>query len=95
MNMLLYWEVLKFAIKNKYQYFDFGRSSKNSNTFRFKQQWGAIPKQMYWHYWLPENVELPGLNPDNPKFALAISIWKRIPVIITKWLGPLIVKNLP
>ena len=94
-NMLLYWEVLKFAIKNQYQYFDFGRSSKNSNTFRFKQQWGAKPKQMYWHYWLPENVELPRLNPDNPKFALAISVWKRIPVIFTKWLGPLIVKNLP
>ena len=95
MNMLLYWEVLKFAIKNQYQYFDFGRSSKNSSTFRFKQQWGAKPKQMYWHYWLPENVELPRLNPDNPEFALAISVWKKIPVIITKWLGPLIVKNLP
>ncbi len=95
MNMLLYWEVLKFAIKNQYQYFDFGRSSKNSGTFRFKQQWGAKPKQMYWHYWLAENVELPKLNPDNPKFALAISVWKRLPVIITKWLGPLIVKNLP
>lgn len=95
MNMLLYWEVLKFAIKNQYQYFDFGRSSKDSGTFRFKQQWGAKPKQMYWHYWLPENVELPRLNPDNPKFALAIRVWKKIPVIITKWLGPLIVKNLP
>ena len=95
MNMLLYWEVLKFAIKNRYRYFDFGRSSKASGTFRFKQQWGAEPKQCYWHYWLSENAELPRLNPDNPKFALAIIIWKKIPISITKWLGPLIVKNLP
>lgn len=95
MNMLLYWEVLKFAIKNHYRYFDFGRSSKDSGTFRFKQQWGAKSKQCYWHYWLSENAELPKLNPDNPKFALAISIWKKIPISITKWLGPLIVKNLP
>ncbi len=95
MNMLLYWEVLKYAIKNHYRYFDFGRSSKDSGTFRFKQQWGAKPKQCYWHYWLSENAELPRLNPDNPKFALAISIWKKIPISITKWLGPLIVKNLP
>lgn len=95
MNMLLYWEVLKFAVKNRYRYFDFGRSSKDSGTFRFKQQWGAKPKQMYWHYWLPENVDLPKLNPDNPKYALAIHIWKKLPIFITKFLGPLIVKNLP
>jgi FemAB-related protein (PEP-CTERM system-associated) len=95
MNMLLYWEALKLAIRNGYRAFDFGRSSKDAGTYRFKQQWGAQPKQLYWHYWLPENVELPRLNPDNPKYALAISIWKRIPIFITKWLGPLIVRNLP
>ncbi len=94
-NMLLYWEVLKFAIKNQYQYFDFGRSSKGSGTYRFKQQWGAKPKQLYWHYWLADNVEMPRLNPDNPKFALAINVWRRLPVFITKLIGPFIVKNLP
>ncbi len=94
-NSLLYWEALKFAIQNKYKYFDFGRSSLESGTYRFKKQWGANPKQSYWHYWLADNVELPKLNPDNPKFSLAIRIWKRLPLFITKWLGPPIVKNLP
>ena len=37
MNMLLYWEVLKFAIKNRYLYFDLGALAKtpeptNSNN---------------------------------------------------------------
>lgn len=95
MNMLLYWEVLKFAIENDYKYFDFGRSSKGSGTFRFKRQWGAVPKQLYWHYWLGENAVLPELNPNNPKYALAINIWKRLPVTVTKWIGPCIVRNLP
>jgi len=95
MNMLMYWQVLKFAIKNGYRYFDFGRSSMNSGTFRFKQQWGAKPKQLYWHYWLAENVALPRLNPDNPKYAMAISVWKRLPLFITNWIGPYIVRNLP
>lgn len=94
-NMLLYWEVLKFAVNNDYSYFDFGRSSKGSGTFRFKQQWGAKPKQLFWHYWLADTAELPELNPSNPKYVLAINIWKRLPVIFTKWLGPIIVKNLP
>ena len=39
--MLLYWEVLKLAIDRHYRVFDFGRSSRDSGTFRFKQQWGA------------------------------------------------------
>lgn len=94
-NMLLYWEVLKFAIENNYHYFDFGRSSKNSGTFQFKQQWGAKPKQCYWHYWLKDGAELPSLNPNNPKYKLLISLWKKIPVSITKYIGPNIVKNLP
>ncbi len=93
--MLLYWEVLKFSISRQYQYFDFGRSSKNAGTYRFKQQWGAQPKQLYWHYWLPGDAELPQLNPNNPKFKIAIRIWKKIPVFITKIIGPPIVKNLP
>ena len=95
MNMLLYWEVLKSAIGQQYRQFDFGRSSRDSGTFRFKQQWGARPRQLYWHYWLKEERELPSLNPNNPKFALAINIWKKLPLTVTKWLGPLIVGNLP
>jgi FemAB-related protein (PEP-CTERM system-associated) len=95
MNMLLYWEALKFAIQSGFRYFNFGRSSRDAGTFRFKQQWGAQPKQLYWHYWLGEQGELPTLNPSNPKYALLINLWKRLPVTLTRWLGPPIVKNLP
>ena len=94
-NMLLYWEVLKIAIDKKYRLFDFGRSSCDSGTFQFKRQWGAIPRQLYWHYWLPQDKKIPSLNPDNPKFKMAINTWKRLPLSITNFLGPLIVRNLP
>lgn len=95
MNMLLYWEVLKFAVDSKCRFFDFGRSSKDSGTYRFKQQWGAKPKQCYWHYWLKGGAELPALNPNNPKFKLVIATWQKMPVWLTKIIGPGIVKNLP
>ncbi len=52
MNMLLYREVLGLCIRHGYRFFDFGRSSKDSGTYRFKKQWGAEPLQHYWHYWL-------------------------------------------
>jgi hypothetical protein len=93
--MLLYWEVLKYAIDKHYTQFDFGRSSKDAGTYRFKQQWGAQPRQLYWHYWLKDGITLPALNPENPKYALAIKTWRQLPLSITIWLGPLIVRNLP
>lgn len=94
-NMLLYWEVLSLAIRTGHSFFDFGRSTKEANTYRFKKQWGAKPIQHYWYYWLRDGEELPKLKPDNPKFALLIKIWRLMPVALTKLLGPFIVKNLP
>lgn len=94
-NMLLYWQVLQLAIKKGYQYFDFGRSTKGAGTYRFKKQWGAEAKPLFWHYWLSKDTELPGLNPSNPKYSLVINIWKRLPIKITQWIGPHIVKFIP
>lgn len=95
MNMLLYWEVLSFAIRSGYKVFDFGRSTRDAGTYKFKAQWGAEPRQLYWHYWLKSGGDLPKLNPDNPKFKLAIAIWQRLPVWLTQLIGPPVVKYLP
>lgn len=94
-NMFLYWNILKTAIVENYQVFDFGRSSKDTGTLKFKKQWGATEKQLYWYYDLPEGSPLPGLKPSNKKFAAAISVWKKLPVRVTNCIGPQIVKNLP
>ncbi len=94
-NMLLYAEALKAAIESGYRVFDFGRSSVDSGTYRFKKQWGAAAQQLYWHYWLAEHREMPRLTPDNPKYRLAIAAWQRLPVCIANGLGPMIVKYLP
>lgn len=94
-NMLLYWSVLEYACRNGYAEFDFGRSSKGEGTYRFKEQWGAQPSQLYWCYWLSRGTPLPELNPKNPKFKLAIAAWRRMPLSLTKAFGPLIARNLP
>ena len=94
-NMALYWQMLTFACDQGCRQFDFGRSTQDAPTFRFKKQWGAVPVPLYWHYWLADGGQLPRLNPDNPKYRMAIGAWKRLPVWLTRWLGPPIVKNLP
>lgn len=94
-NMMMYWRILKHAVSHGYQLFDFGRCSKDAGTYRFKQQWGAIPVQLNWDYALLEGAEPPGLNPNNPKFRFLIGVWKCLPVWLSRMIGPPIVKYLP
>lgn len=94
-NMFLYWSCLEFACTEGFRVFDFGRSTVGEGTYRFKEQWGAAPSPMHWHYWLADDKGLPEINPDNPKYRLAISMWKKMPVPLTKVLGPRIVRNIP
>jgi FemAB-related protein (PEP-CTERM system-associated) len=94
-NMLLYWSVLQHAISAGYKQFDFGRSTVDAGTYRFKKQWGARPEQLRWHYSLPSGAALPALNPQNPKFRLATRLWQKLPVSVANILGPRIVRHLP
>jgi FemAB-related protein (PEP-CTERM system-associated) len=94
-NNMLYWEVIRFAIGKGFKKLDFGRSTPNEGTFNFKKQWGAAPVQLYWQYLLSGKNQLPDLSPSNPKFGMAIQLWRRLPVPITKVLGPMIVRNIP
>ena len=94
-NMLLYWCALELACTRGYRLFDFGRSTPHEGTYRFKEQWGAKPHPLHWYYWLPEGREMPQVNPKNPKYRTAIALWQRLPVSVTRLLGPGIVKYIP
>lgn len=94
-NNLLYWGMLRHACELGCTVFDFGRSTPDKGTYRFKKQWGAEPVQLYWHYLLAEGASLPGVNPDNPKYDLPIRIWKRLPVSVATFMGPHIVRCIP
>ncbi|MEE4384471.1 MAG: FemAB family XrtA/PEP-CTERM system-associated protein [Pseudomonadales bacterium] len=95
MNSLFYWKVLEHGVETAARTFDFGRSTRDAGTYRFKKQWGAQPLQLHWHYALPAGEALPDLRPDNPRYAAAIALWRRLPVALTRVIGPPIVQNLP
>lgn len=95
LNMRLYWEVLSMAIRSGVRKFDFGRSTRGSGPHKFKQQWLGEDQPLHWYYWLQHGQQPPKLNPDNPKYRLAISAWQRLPLPVANWLGPKIVRNLP
>lgn len=93
-NMLLYWEMIKHAIIDGYLSIDFGRSSKDSGTFKFKEQWGTSAEQLYWYYYV-SNGEIPEISSQNQKMSLLISLWKQMPLPATQILGKYITKSLP
>jgi len=94
-NMLLYWRALEFACERGFKQFDFGRSTPHEGTYRFKEQWGAAPYPLNWYYWLRNGREMPQVNPKNPKYRTAIALWQRLPVSVTRLIGPGIVKYIP
>ena len=93
-NMLMYWHLLERAVQRQQQAFDFGRCSPDSNTNRFKKQWGALPRPAVWQYYLRQG-SVGEMRPDNPKYQRLIRIWQRLPVGITRWIGPRIVRGIP
>jgi FemAB-related protein (PEP-CTERM system-associated) len=94
-NVLLYWDMVRFAIERGFARFDLGRSTPNEGTFHFKRQWAAEPVELVWEYWTADGRELPDLSPKNPKFERAIAAWRRLPVGVTTLLGPRIVRHIP
>jgi serine/alanine adding enzyme len=94
-NMLLYWSCLKFACETGFNVFDFGRSTPGESTYRFKEQWGALPTPMPWSYWIRNEETIPDITPKNQKYHFAIEVWKKLPLPVTKILGPRIIRNIP
>lgn len=94
-NMFLYWSIFSLAGQKGFRTFDFGRSTVGSGTHRFKLQWGSQEVPLHWAYWLPEGGRMNELNPENPRYRLAIWLWKRLPIRLTTWVGPRIVRCLP
>jgi serine/alanine adding enzyme len=95
-NMRLYWEVLTAVIARGCRRFDFGRSTIDSGTYRFKRQWGAQPLQLYWHRWEP-SASVDSVQPATESRAMryATAIWKRLPLGLANAVGPLVSPGLP
>ncbi|MBZ0268212.1 FemAB family PEP-CTERM system-associated protein [bacterium] len=94
-NMLLYWECISKAARDGLTEFCFGRSTEDSGPYRFKKQWGAQPTRLHWEYVLAPGEAPPELNPNNPKYRLAIETWQKMPLWATRIVGPHIVRHLP
>ncbi len=93
-NMLMYWHLLERTVLRRQGLFDFGRSTVDGNTYRFKKQWGATPFPATWQYHtrLGQGAEM---RPNHPRYQRMIRIWQRLPLGLTRLIGPAIVRGIP
>jgi FemAB-related protein (PEP-CTERM system-associated) len=93
-NDFMYWEVMRRACERGYRVFDFGRSKMGTGPYHFKRNWGFEPTPLAYEFHLVRAEKIPDLNPLNPRFRAFISAWRRLPLPLTKLLGPPIVRCL-
>jgi len=94
-HYMMYWSFLEWAIQKGYRRLDLGRCTKGSGTYEFKRHWVCQERPLHWYYWLAPGSGLPQARPDNPRYHLAIEMWKRLPLVVANQLGPRIVRGLP
>jgi FemAB-related protein (PEP-CTERM system-associated) len=92
---LLTWEIIRFGCLERMSWLDFGRSRWDSGSALFKRQWGARAVPLFYEYDLPAGVKVPDMDPTNPRFRLAIAVWRRLPVWLAARLGPAVIRGIP
>ncbi len=93
-NNFMYWELMRLSAARGFTRFDFGRSKIGSGAYQFKSGWRMTERKLPYKFFLVRAGKMPNLNPTNPNFKLMIEIWKRLPLGLTKIIGPKIVKHL-
>jgi FemAB-related protein (PEP-CTERM system-associated) len=90
----LYWKAIERYCLQGFQTFDLGRSLLGSGNETFKMKWKPNKELLAYWYALKPGAQMPSLNQKNPKYALAIAAWKRMPALIIRRLGPYLIRGL-
>jgi FemAB-related protein (PEP-CTERM system-associated) len=87
-NMVLYWTAIEEACHAGYRVLDFGRSSPGTGPFEFKRQWGATPSPLGWRSLALRGGRVPTFSGQGRAEWLLVQSWKRLPLGLTRVLGP-------
>jgi len=94
-NNFLWWEFIKLGASTGHTVFDFGRSKMDSGNFDFKKKWNPKIECLNYQVRLVTRKDMPNFSPVNPKFKLATACWKKMPLPLTRIIGPKIVRWFP
>jgi FemAB-related protein (PEP-CTERM system-associated) len=93
-NDLKYWALMVHAVQRGCTVFDFGRSKVGTGSYSFKKLWGFEAQSLAYSYPYLPGGNVPQNNPTNAKYAIAINVWKRLPLWLVNFIGPRIIHGL-
>lgn len=93
-NSYMYWEMIRRTIERGQQHFEFGRSTIDSPTHDFKKKWGTESIPLNWQFYLRKG-SVDALRPESGKHDRSIRLWQRLPVWLTRIIGPPIARGIP
>ncbi len=92
-NDLLHWSAIRQAIKYGYKYYEMGEVQKNHvGLEQYKNKWCSENYDIY-HYYYPA-LHINNIDPDSSEGGLVKSIYSRVPLKTTEFIGKAINKRL-
>jgi hypothetical protein len=90
-NNALYWESIRFAFEQGCRRVDFGRSTRDEGTYRFKKQWQAQELPLY-RYQFDEKGHFleQSWHVAQGKLGWTRNIWAKLPLKLANSLGPML-----
>jgi FemAB-related protein (PEP-CTERM system-associated) len=87
-NDFMYWEVMERARQRGSSLYDFGRSKRDTGAFDFKSNWGFEAEPLYYECYLVGAKTVPNVSPTNPRYQRMIRTWQKLPLWVTRLVGP-------
>jgi len=94
-NSFMYWKLMEMSAEKGIRKFDFGRSKKGTGAYDFKTQWNMTVEPLRYQVFLVKRKTPPNFSPLNPKFQLATRVWQKMPLWLTRRIGPSVVRWFP
>lgn len=91
-NDRMYFALMRHARARGCTRFDFGRSKAGTGPAAFKKNWGFEPRPLSYASW-SEGAKRE-VNPLDPKYALMVRTWKRLPLPVANLIGPWVSRGL-
>ncbi len=89
----IYWQQMLRAADRGVTQFDFGRSKYDTGSFGYKKTWGIEPQALEYQYQLVKDNTVPDINPNNPKFAVATKVWRKLPLPLANFGGGVLARH--
>ncbi len=93
-NYLIYWKMIEASCARGCARVDMGRSEEGGPNHAVKLHWGAEAVALRYSYYLRKSAELPRLDHASPRYRLPIALWRRLPLFVSKRLGPRLIAGL-